>query len=495
MPTVCSTSCLTPARRPPSTCSRARCCGIVIYAPDRACPLWDRRRWRASSSTCPRDRACSGCAARRRPGVDASDQQRPGGLPGGVARHRLRRQAVRRDGRGFRRHRPYQMDVTRLRGGQARAWRWSTAGSSSVTTRESCTASTRPGGADLADADSRALQRLPLRRLLLLAGGRLRPRVRRQHRRQGVLVRCAAGKTRGRRPCPGGRTARLGGRRQGVRQLSTGTFVAIDARPAPAVAPQLAYNSLSSPVVIGPLVYVADRAEWQSSRRRVRLRPRHGRIGWQFHDGKYSPAIAAAGRLVVVGFGGCTCSNRGGSSAGVVGGGDVRGQLCVVVQQPAMGDQCAAAGCQVQVLQHERRQVDAGDAGRGGGGDRLVDQRFELVGRQRRLRRDRVCDDDRRSCAKRPVRGGNGASVSGSSARSGSPDRWSGRRRAGSGRCRSRSAARRSSRAARASPRVQQRPGAGADDADRRGAQLETSAEMSQDVPSRDGRRQSRLPP
>ncbi len=86
---------------------------------------------------------------------------------------------------------------------------------------------------------------------------------------------------------------------------SLGTFVALDARTGSELwRHQLAYNTLSSPVVIGPLVYVADRgASGSVSGHVYGYNPGNGRLVWQFHDGKYSPAIAAAGRLVVVGFG------------------------------------------------------------------------------------------------------------------------------------------------------------------------------------------------
>ena len=86
-------------------------------------------------------------------------------------------------------------------------------------------------------------------------------------------------------------------RRPGVRHLDARTGTELWRH-------QLAYNTLSSPVVIGPLVYVADRgASGSVSGHVYAYNPGNGRLVWQFHDGKYSPAIAAAGRLVVVGFG------------------------------------------------------------------------------------------------------------------------------------------------------------------------------------------------
>jgi outer membrane protein assembly factor BamB len=86
---------------------------------------------------------------------------------------------------------------------------------------------------------------------------------------------------------------------------SLGTFVALNAKTGVELwRHQLPYNSLSSPVVIGPLVYVADRgASGRVPGHIYAYNPGTGRLVWQFHDGKYSPAIAAAGRLVVVGFG------------------------------------------------------------------------------------------------------------------------------------------------------------------------------------------------
>ncbi len=86
---------------------------------------------------------------------------------------------------------------------------------------------------------------------------------------------------------------------------SLGTFVALNARTGEELwRHQLPYGTLSSPVVIGPLVYVADRGSGGSVSGRVyAYNPGTGKLTWQFHDGKYSPAIAAAGRLVVVGFG------------------------------------------------------------------------------------------------------------------------------------------------------------------------------------------------
>ncbi len=86
---------------------------------------------------------------------------------------------------------------------------------------------------------------------------------------------------------------------------SLGSFVALNARTGVTLwSHQLPYGTLSSPVVIGPLVYVADRgASGAVSGHVYAYNPGTGKLVWQFHDGKYSPAIAAAGRLVVVGFG------------------------------------------------------------------------------------------------------------------------------------------------------------------------------------------------
>jgi outer membrane protein assembly factor BamB len=86
---------------------------------------------------------------------------------------------------------------------------------------------------------------------------------------------------------------------------SLGTFVALNARTGVELwRHQLPYNTLSSPVVIGPLVYVSDRgASGSVPGHAYGYNPGSGQLVWQFHDGKYSTAIAAAGRLIVVGFG------------------------------------------------------------------------------------------------------------------------------------------------------------------------------------------------
>ncbi len=86
---------------------------------------------------------------------------------------------------------------------------------------------------------------------------------------------------------------------------SGGAFVALNARTGVELwRHQLPYETLSSPTVIGSVVYVSDRgASGASKGQSFGYNTGNGKLVWQFGDGKYSTAIAAAGRLVVVGFG------------------------------------------------------------------------------------------------------------------------------------------------------------------------------------------------
>ena len=86
---------------------------------------------------------------------------------------------------------------------------------------------------------------------------------------------------------------------------SLGTFVALNARTGVELwRHQLPYNTLSSPVVIGPLVYVADRGSSGSVLRpRVRLQPGQRPAGVAVPRRQVLTGDRAAGRLVVVGFG------------------------------------------------------------------------------------------------------------------------------------------------------------------------------------------------
>jgi outer membrane protein assembly factor BamB len=83
-----------------------------------------------------------------------------------------------------------------------------------------------------------------------------------------------------------------------------GTIAALDARTGRLRWKHLLIDpSLSSPTVIGRLLYVADRGPTPSSKGHLyAFGPISGRLRWRFPDGKYSSVIAAAGNLVVAGY-------------------------------------------------------------------------------------------------------------------------------------------------------------------------------------------------
>ena len=84
-----------------------------------------------------------------------------------------------------------------------------------------------------------------------------------------------------------------------------GTFVAFNARTGGVLwRHKLPHNSLASPVVVGPYVYVADRgASGRVHGDVYAFNPGNGRRVWSFPDGKYTPAVAAKNRLFLIGYG------------------------------------------------------------------------------------------------------------------------------------------------------------------------------------------------
>ena len=99
---------------------------------------------------------------------------------------RLRERHRLRAARGRRRR---ALDVQGRRARSRAGSRWPTASSTSATTAVACTRSGRPNGSQGVEHRHQGLDVRPARRPLLLdAGGRLRPRLHRQHRRQDVLV-------------------------------------------------------------------------------------------------------------------------------------------------------------------------------------------------------------------------------------------------------------------------------------------------------------------
>ena len=189
-PTASCTSSRTPAPPPPSTSSPAGCCGASTCAPDPSLPALGSPAIGGKFVYMP---AGSGLDALRRSDgsrvwklrTDSALEGSPavwhdtvyiGKLSGAMV-------AVSAEtGQG-------DVDVCDLRRGQARP---------GARQRPALLRRLRRGHVlpqrdhrrpDLAQADRWTLERLPLRWLLLDPCGRLRPRVRRQHRRQGVLVR------------------------------------------------------------------------------------------------------------------------------------------------------------------------------------------------------------------------------------------------------------------------------------------------------------------
>jgi outer membrane protein assembly factor BamB len=82
-----------------------------------------------------------------------------------------------------------------------------------------------------------------------------------------------------------------------------GTFAAMDARTGKRLwTHKLPYRSLSSAVVIGSLVYVADMGAKQAPGHTYAYDPTTGRQVWKFADGEYHGPIAADGKLIVPGF-------------------------------------------------------------------------------------------------------------------------------------------------------------------------------------------------
>jgi outer membrane protein assembly factor BamB len=82
-----------------------------------------------------------------------------------------------------------------------------------------------------------------------------------------------------------------------------GTFAAMDARTGRRLwTHKLPYRSLSSAVVIGGLVYVADMGARHASGHTYAFNPSTGRRVWTFNDGEYHGPIVADGKLIVPGF-------------------------------------------------------------------------------------------------------------------------------------------------------------------------------------------------
>jgi hypothetical protein len=68
-----------------------------------------------------------------------------------------------------------------------------------------------------------------------------------------------------------------------------------------ALAAQAPYNTISSPTVIGRLVYVADRGSGGPRGDLCAYRVGDGRKVWAFPDGRFSTVVVGAGRLFVAG--------------------------------------------------------------------------------------------------------------------------------------------------------------------------------------------------
>jgi outer membrane protein assembly factor BamB len=82
-----------------------------------------------------------------------------------------------------------------------------------------------------------------------------------------------------------------------------GKIVALHARSGSLLwERRMARRTLSSPTVIGRLVYAADLGTPGHKGTLYAWNPGTGKGVWQFPDGKYSSVIVAAGRLVVAGF-------------------------------------------------------------------------------------------------------------------------------------------------------------------------------------------------
>lgn len=84
-----------------------------------------------------------------------------------------------------------------------------------------------------------------------------------------------------------------------------GSVAALNARTGSVLwSRKLPYRTLASPVVIGNLVYVADRGPAADRKGEVfAFDVRSGREVWHFADGKYSSVITGGGHVIIAGFG------------------------------------------------------------------------------------------------------------------------------------------------------------------------------------------------
>jgi len=145
----------------------------------------------------------------------------------------------------------------------------------------------------------------PRRAGLLEPGGQVRPRLRRQPRRAGLLVRCAHRQARlepldGQlRLCVTGRRRRAGRRTDGLHRLHDGSFYALDARNGHERWKHNAGGKISgSATVVGRTVYFAN-----LGKRNTRgLDAKTGKVVFKFKRGGFTPVVSDGRRLYLTGW-------------------------------------------------------------------------------------------------------------------------------------------------------------------------------------------------